>query len=389
MVAFRVSLSAATSLMNMATIRVTLLVDSPSRWAHGNAASRLALGLLETGRVETTLLCYSDDPPPPWLPAAVHIHRLGVNRVSRSLPSLVRYLRTQRPEVLITRQIHANFVGLAASWIARTPPRWRGRLVLVQDHPIEFSHASNWRDNKWVAKMTYRFADGLICPSPAVRENIIRWCGLDPSSVAVVPNPIPIYSGALADPPHPWLRDGEPPVFVHTSNMTYWKRLDLLIHAFADVRLRHEARLLIVGEGPGRAHAAEQIRQLGLSSDATTVGWVEDPLQFAAHAWAFVLASDEEGFAQVLTEAMSVGCPVITTDAEGGGPRFVTNDGECGLLVPRGDKAKLAEAMVRMLQPDVRARYSKLGQQRIEAFSPVTSANALVDFLMARLGLEG
>jgi glycosyltransferase involved in cell wall biosynthesis len=371
------------------TIRVALLVDSPSRRAHGNAASRLALGLVETGRVEVTLLCYSADPPPEWLPAAVRIHRLGVDRVSRSCPGIVRYLRTQKPDLLVTRQIHANFVGLAASWMARTPPGWAGKLVLVQDHPVESSHASNWRDNKWVAKMGYRLADGLMCPSPAVRENIIGWCGLDPSSVALVPNPIPRFPGILASPPHPWLRDGERPVFVHTSNMTPWKRLDLLIGAFASVRQRHEARLLIVGEGPQRAYAAEQIRRLGLSADAETLGWVDDPLQFAARACAFVLPSDEEGFAQVLTEAMSTGCPVITTDAHGGGPRFVTDNGKYGLLVPRGDQEKLAEAMARMLQADVRERYSKLGQQRADALSPIASANALVDFLTGQLKLAG
>jgi glycosyltransferase involved in cell wall biosynthesis len=371
------------------TIRVALLVDSPSRRAHGNAVSRLALGLIETGQVEATLVCYSADPPPPWLPAAVRIHRLGVDRVSHSFPRLVSYLRAQKPDVLITRQMHANFVGLAASWMARTPPRWRGKLVLVQDHPVESSHASNWRDNKWAAKIAYRFADGLISPSPTVRENIITWCGLDSSSVALVPNPIPRFSGPLAPPPHPWLRDGERPVFVHTSNMTFWKRLDLLIDAFADLHQCHDARLLIVGEGSERAHAAQQIRKLGLTAHAETVGWVDDPLQFAARAWAFVLPSDEEGFAQVLTEAMSVGCPVITTDAHGGGPRFVTDNGKYGLLVPRGDQAKLVDAMAHILRPDVRARYSELGQQRVEALSPIACANALVDFLTGHLGLDG
>jgi len=370
------------------TIRLTLLVDSPSKRAHGNAGSRLALGLAQTGRAETTLVCYGADPAPTWLPPEVRIHRLGVDRVSRSLPSLVRYLRTQKPDVLITRQVHANFVGLAASWLARVPPRWQGKIVLVQDHPIELSHASNWRDNKWLAKLSYRFADGLISPSPTVLENVIRWCGLDPSSTALVPNPIPKFSATLASPPHPWLRDGGPPVFVNTSNMTPWKRLDLLIDAFADLRQRHDARLLILGEGAERSRADEQIRQLGLSAHAETVGWVDDPLQFAARAWAFVLSSDEEGFAQVLTEAMSTGCPVITTDAQGGGPRFVTDDGRYGWLVPRADRAKLAEAMVRMLQPEVRAQYSELGQQRTDALSPETSANALVDFLSGHLGLD-
>ena len=70
-------------------------------------------------------------------------------------------------------------------------------------------------------------------------------------------------------------------------------------------------------------------------------------LQYAAHAWALVHSSDEDGFAQVLTEAMSVGCPVVTADSLGGGPRFVTEDGKYGLLVPRSDPAKLAEAMGR------------------------------------------
>jgi glycosyltransferase involved in cell wall biosynthesis len=85
---------------------------------------------------------------------------------------------------------------------------------------------------------------------------------------------------------------------------------------------------------------------------------------------------------------MSVGCPVITTDAHGGGPSFVTEDGKYGLLVPRGDQEKLVEAMEHMLQADVRARYSKLGQQRAEALSPIASANALVDFLTGQLRLD-
>ena len=369
-------------------IRLALLVDSPSKRAHANAAARLALGLAETGRVETTLVCYSADPSPSWLPPEVGIYRLGVDRASRSLRRLVHYLRTQQPDVLITRQVHANFVGLAAAWMARVPPRWTGKLLLVQDHLVELSHASNRRDNKWLAKVFYRFADGLLVPSPTVRENVIRWCGLNPSSVALVPNPIPKFSGALASPPHPWLRDGEPPVFVNISNMFPFKRVDLLIDAFADLRKNHDARLLILGEGQQRSHAVEQIRRLGLGPYAETVGWIDDPLQFSARAWAMVHPSDEDGFAQVLIEAMSVGCPVIATDSQGGGPRFITDNGRYGLLVPRGDRAKLAEAMERMLQADVRKRYSELGQERAEALSPTASAAALVDFLSSHFGLE-
>jgi glycosyltransferase involved in cell wall biosynthesis len=368
-------------------IRVAFLVDSPSKRAHANVVSRLALGLLETGRVETTIVCYSADPPPAWLSPEVRIHRLGVDRVSRSVPSLVRFLRREQPDVLITRQVHANFVGLAAAWMARVRSAWHGKVVVAQDQFVELCHALNWRDNKWVAKACYRFADGLVAPSPAVRDNAVRSCRLDPWTAALVPNPIPRFSGAVGPAPHPWLEEGEPPVFVSVSNLLSVKRVDLQIDALAELRRDHDARLLVVGQGPERPQAEDQIRRLGLESYAETTGWVEDPLQFAARAQALVHSSDEDGFAQVLTEAMSVGCPVVTADSVGGGPRFVTEDGRWGLLVPRGDPGKLAEAMAAMLQPEVRARYSELGRQRVETLSPIACANALVDFLSGHLGV--
>ena len=49
---------------------------------------------------------------------------------------------------------------------------------------------------------------------------------------------------------------------------------------------------------------------------------------------------------------------------------------------------RIAEAMERMLQPDVRARYTELGKQRANALSPAASANVLVDFLSKHLGLD-
>src|SRR5215469_5851621 len=135
-------------------IRLAFFVDSPSKRAHANVAARLALGLVESGQVEVTILCYSSDPRPAWLPKEVRVHRLGADRATRSLPALVRYLRSEQPDLLITRQVHANFVGLAAAGLARTPTRWKGKLVLVQDQFVELCHGLNRKDNKWLTKAT-------------------------------------------------------------------------------------------------------------------------------------------------------------------------------------------------------------------------------------------
>lgn len=343
--------------------------------------------MAEIGAAQVTLLCYSDDPAPPWLPAEVSVRRLAARRASRMLPGLIGYLRAEQPDVLIARQMHANFIALAAASLARAPG-WRGKLVLVQDHLVELTHADNWRDNKWLARACYRFADGVIAPSPTVCKDVARWCRLDPATVGLVPNPIPKYAGALRPPPHPWLADGQPPVFVNVGRMIPLKRADLLIDAFAELRRKHRARLLILGDGPMRRPSDEQIGRLGLSGDAQTLGWIDDPLPFAAAAHALVHSSDEDGFAQVLTEAMSAGCAVITTDAQGGGPRFVTGDGEYGLLVPRADRAALADAMEQMLHPQVRRHFAERGYQRAEQLSPAASGRALAGFLTGSLGIR-
>lgn len=364
------------------TFHVAMLVNSPSRNTYGNIASRLAVGLAEI--TDTSIVCYSDDPAPAWLPPEVPIHRLGTTRASRSLPALTRYLRRSQPDVLITRQVHANLVGLVAGGLARRPRGWSGQLVVAHDHPVELSHASNWKDNKWLVRAGYRFASGIITDSPTVRDDVIRWCRADPESVGLVPIPIDRFGGLSPKAPHPWLEE-EIPVFVSTANLVSWKRMDLLVEAFHALQERHHARLLIAGEGGERPGIDEQICRLGLQDRAQTVGWVSDPRQFAARAHAFVLASEEEGFSQVVTEAMSTGCPVITTDALGGGPRFVTDEGRYAMLVPRSDAGRLAAAMEEMLRPEVRERYSGLGLERVEAFSPRACANTLVEFLEDRV----
>lgn len=362
-------------------MRVALLVDSVGVGTYANLLGRFALGFVESDRVELTLVCYKDDPSPSWLPNAVDVRRLGTQRASRSLFALVRFLRREQPEFLLTRMVHQNFLGLAALALGRCAG-WHGKLVVSHDHPAVLSHASHRVDNKWLAKIGYPFAAGVIANSPTVREDAIRWCALAPESVALVPLPIDSYTSADAlAAPHRWLEPGQPPVFISTGRLVAYKRFELVIEAFAKVNAHRDVRLLIIGKGPEEEQLRAHVRALSLEGRAEVVGWVEDPRQWAACAWAFVLASNEEGFGQVLTEAMSVGCPVITVDSLGGGPAYVTDGGRYGVLVPREDVGALAKAMEAMLSGETRQRYVALGAARVEAFSPAQCASTLADFL--------
>ena len=67
----------------------------------------------------------------------------------------------------------------------------------------------------------------------------------------------------------------------------------------------------------------------------------------------WMLASESEGFALPVLEAMACGCVVVATDC--GGPRDLIREGETGFLVPVGDVGKIVERVL-MLIDDAKLR---------------------------------
>ncbi len=111
---------------------------------------------------------------------------------------------------------------------------------------------------------------------------------------------------------------------------------------------------LIVGggstEGNNRADLEQQVKQLKLEDCVKFFG-PRPPDELPAilsAADVFVLATSNEGWANVFLEAMACGLPVVTTDV--GGNQEVVCDESLGLVVPFGDAAALAKAIKDSLQ---------------------------------------
>lgn len=358
-------------------LAIVLLTDDLGSGTYANQANRLALGIVEGGRSQVTVLAYRGGERPPTLPAAICTERLGSSRAMFSTRRLVRYLCDRQPDVLVTRQVHMNLLAIASAWVARRCG-WRGRLVVGHDHPLDLSHQENWRDNKYLARRLYPLADLITAVSPAVADDAVVSFGVPYERIVMVPNPIDRFD-QHQPPPHPWLSDGAP-TFVTVGRLVNYKRMDLVVDAVT--ASSPDARLLIIGRGAAADTIAGHVRARGVGHRVEMLGFVEDPRRYMSHATGFVLASEEEGFSQVLTEAMSTGCPVITTDAHGGGPRFVTQDGSFGLLVDRGDADGLADAARRLIDPSQRQVWSDRARRRAAEFSPAACAGMLIDGLV-------
>jgi glycosyltransferase involved in cell wall biosynthesis len=148
------------------------------------------------------------------------------------------------------------------------------------------------------------------------------------------------------------------------------KGFDMLMDAFAIIApIWPTARLIIWGEGDGRADLERHRAARGLDERVAFPGNTSSPERELRTATLFVLSSRKEGLPMVLIEAMAIGCAAIAFDCEHG-PRDIIRDGVDGMLVPPNDVPALAEAMDGLLRDDARrAAFSERAVEVRDRFS--------------------
>jgi glycosyltransferase involved in cell wall biosynthesis len=159
------------------------------------------------------------------------------------------------------------------------------------------------------------------------------------------------------------------PLFVYLGRLKRYKRVDLIIRAFA--ALAHPtARLAIAGTGSHRAELESLARSLDLGERVKFLGFVTDEQKLALlrEAWALVFTSPKEGWGITNFEAAACATPVIASDSPG--LRESVRDGETGFLVPHGDLPALMAAMARITsEPALLASLGAKGRIFAERFS--------------------
>ena len=180
-----------------------------------------------------------------------------------------------------------------------------------------------------------------------------------------------------------------PKHIVAIGRLDKFKNFGLLLDAFSQLAFKYpQEKLLIFGQGVLRDELQRKINALHLEGRAFLMGATDDVPGVLATARLFVLSSDSEGMPNALMEAMAVGVPVIATDCPSGGVRSLIEDGVNGLLVPMGDKERLADAMDKVLTDD--SLSERLGdyarQSAVARFNPMKVMHEWENFLRQVIG---
>jgi glycosyltransferase involved in cell wall biosynthesis len=332
----------------------------------------LANAFISYGYSVDLVLCEAEGSYIKDVSVEVTIIDLGSQRVTTSLPGLIRYLRRAKPSALLSAMVHANIIAVLATYMARSDTH----LVISERNTLSsLLKTVNWLDRKkWLPlamRLMYPKADGIVAISKGVADELSMITNISREKIDVIYNPVVIN---YSFPPHtnritlhPWFGDDQPPVILSAGRLTPQKDFTTLIYAFAKLLTKYQARLVIMGEGEQRNALEQLIQKLNISDKILLPGFVDNPREWMQCSSLFVLSSSWEGFGNVILEAMACGLPIVSTDCPSG-PAEILEQGVWGRLVPVGDVATLAEAMYLTLHekshPDVVFRASQFSVEK-------------------------
>ena len=343
----------------------------------------LALGLADRGLQVDMVLVRNEGDHLPSLGDRIRIVTLGTRRTIRSITALAGYLRRERPVAIVSALVHVNIAAILAARLARV-----GTRVVVTEH----SNVSNDRANEprplvslafAAMPLLYRLADRIVAVSSGVADSLARAARVRRDRVDVIYNPVvspKLIQLAAEQVEHPWLSPDAPPVILAVGRLTDAKDFPTLLRAFAALRARRAARLVILGEGERRPELETLVQSLGIVDDVWLPGFVRNPYAWMARARVLALSSRWEGLPTVLVEAMACGTPVVATDCPSG-PAEILSNGRYGRLVPTGDHERLATALDAAIgETPPRAAL----RERADAFSVATAAADYAALLVDR-----
>lgn len=209
--------------------------------------------------------------------------------------------------------------------------------------------------------------DDLVARGIARERIDVVYCGLDhatyrPDGTPKAPRPTVLYVGRLRR----------------------YKGVDWVMRVFPRVRERvPDARLVVIGDGPDRARLETLLEKSGVRDAVEFLGFVPGAVK-AKHlreAWALVQPSPKEGWGLTVVEAGACGTAVVAADSPG--LRDSVRRDETGLLVPYGDDAALADALVRVLtDAPLRERLAAAGVRWAARFTWPDCARRSLDALL-------
>jgi len=238
---------------------------------------------------------------------------------------IIRHLRSKmkalNSDVIISFVDKTNIYSIIAHLGLKAP------LIISERSSYYFRKSKLWR---FLRKVTYPFSDGIVVLSQ-----------YDYKKFSFVKNKKIIFNPIDFSIPKGISTHRDEKIILAVGSLSKTKGFDMLIQSCQNLNLK-DWKVIILGEGSERDNLEQQIKDLALEGRVILPGRKKNVSEYYKKASIFVLSSRNEGFPNVLAEAMSFGCACVSFDCITG-PSEMIEDNVNGFLVKVGDVAGFSE----------------------------------------------
>lgn len=383
--------------MAEATRKKPLILRAVSRMAVGGVQRGIlaTLSRADRDRFDYAVLCTKKEGT--W---ASQVREMGIPLTcQKTLPPwnpfqilrLSRVIRRIRPDL-----VHVHMAPMVIP--AVTAARLAGvKTYLIQHHSFYDRHwaSQNALLRAWEWRLT-RQAGAIIGVSEAVSRLTRDTLGLGGDKVHTVYNGIDCEKFMKAEPKDPrpeWGLPPETPLVVHVSRYLGTKRIEDFIEAAAQVLARWPAgrptpAFVVIGGGADDYHKSYEklIAKFGVGGRVILAGSRDDVPAILPTAQVGALASEIEGFGQVILEYLSAGLPVAATSLESI-TELVRHEREALLCPPRQPEQLAAHIERLLLDREYAQGLVEAGRRRLELFDWAAAVRGYEKIYCQLLGL--
>ncbi len=241
--------------------------------------------------------------------------------------AFAKVFRQESPDVVISFMTHTNILALVAAKIARK------KIIVAERTAYDYY---NSKMLNLVRRFLYPLSDAVITQTYADKKNydFLNNCH-------VIYNPIELRERNE--------QSSKEKIVLGVGRLDKQKGFDLLIKTFCNIGNK-DWHLVIAGDGVERKNLENMIVKLRVSN-VDLIGKTKEIFKWYEKASIFVLASQKEGFPNVLIEAMSMGCAVVSFDCPYG-PSEIIKNGVNGVLVANQNQKQLEAAMKKLIEDE-------------------------------------
>lgn len=266
------------------------------------------------------------------------INGIGWKNYFDGVLKLRRVLVNENADIIISFLVQVNIAVCMAMLGKKTP------VIISERNDPKRMPSEKYK--KILRKIFYRFSDGYVFQTEEAKQYFSK--AIQKRSV-VIPNPI------FLEESMPTTFDEKNHNIVSVGRYVPQKNQKMLISAFTKAcrLVDSDWKLEFYGEGDLKPELAEQIESLGMNDRIKLCNPIRNIPEMLGTKAVFVLPSNYEGMPNALIEAMGMGLACISTDCPCGGPRYLIESGDNGLLVSVDNEDEMVDALCSLMSNHV------------------------------------